>query len=56
MKDQFIRARVSQDIIDKIDELVKHYSSISVGTVNKTNIIELAIKELHRKMKNEVHQ
>ncbi|MED4456181.1 hypothetical protein [Metabacillus fastidiosus] len=51
MKDQFIRARVSQDIIDKINDLVKHYNAISVGTINKTNIIELAINELHKEMK-----
>lgn len=53
MKDQFLRARVSQDIIDKVAELVEYYSSTAIGTINKTTVIELAINELYKKMKDE---
>lgn len=51
MKNQFIRARVSQEIVDQVEELVKHYSALTpVGTVNKTIVIELAIRELYQKI------
>ena len=50
VRDQQIRARVPQEIIDKIDSLVEYYGAISVGTVNKTSIVELAINELYQKV------
>ena len=51
-KDKHLKIRTSQEIIDQVNELVEHYKSISVGTVNKTNIIELAINELYKKIEN----
>lgn len=49
-KDQHLKIRTTQEILDQVNELVEHYKAISIGTVNKTNIIELAIKELHKGM------
>lgn len=49
-KDQHFKIRTTQEFLDRLDELVEHYKSISIGTINKTVIVELAISELHKKM------
>lgn len=50
MKDKHLKIRTSQEVMDQVSELVEYYKSISIGTVNKTNIIELAINELHKRI------
>lgn len=50
-KDQHLKLRTTKEVSDMVDELVEYYSAISIaGTINKTTVIELAIKELHKRM------
>lgn len=51
MKDQHIKLRTTKEIANMVDDLVEHYSAFSIGKVNRTNIIELAISELYKKVK-----
>lgn len=51
MKDKTFKIRTNEEFLEKLDELVDHYRSFSVGTVTKTSIVEFAVSKLHEQMK-----
>lgn len=53
MREHHIRIRTTEETVKKIDELIEHYQENSINKITKTNIIELAIRELHKEMKGD---
>jgi hypothetical protein len=50
MSNKQLNARVSEEIHNMIEKLVKHYEKQSLGTVNKSNVVDLIVKEHYRRV------